>query len=178
MPNLPAHLNMPVVRGQLRAGMRWPLWREALREGAVTGTIAGLLSTVVLAIVGQRQAGSASAPVNAASHWLWGDESLRQDGTTLRHTLPGFLTQHAASVLWGTLYSRVYGHRPEAKDLPQAVLGGIATSATAYVIDYTITPKRFTPGYEHRLDGSGMLAVYAALAVGFAVGAMALREQR
>lgn len=36
-------------------------WRTALREGAVTGTIAGLLSTAVLATVGRRQAGSASS---------------------------------------------------------------------------------------------------------------------
>jgi len=154
----------------------WARWRDALREGAVAGTAAGLLSTVVLALMGSRQAHSAAAPVNAASHWLWGDESLREDATTLKHTLPGFLTQHAASVLWATLYSRVWGHKREAKQLPDALLGGIATSATAYVVDYTITPKRFTPGYEHRLDGKGMLAVYAALAIGFAVGAMALAD--
>jgi hypothetical protein len=153
-------------------------WTQALREGAVAGTVAGVLSTIVLGIVGQRQAGSAPAPINAASHWLWGDESLREDGSTLRHTLTGFLTQHGASIFWATLYSRLYGHRREAKEWPQAVVGGIATSAAAYVIDYTITPKRLTPGYEHRLDGMGMLAVYAALAAGFALGAVALAEMQ
>lgn len=183
MLDLPSHLNipvlnMPVLSGQLRAALRWPGWREALREGAVAGTVAGVLSTVVLALAGRWQAGSAAAPVNAASHWLWGDESLREDAPTWRHTLPGFLTQHAASVFWAALYSRVYGHRPEAKELPNAILGGIATSAAAYVVDYTVTPKRLTPGYEHRLDGTGMLAVYAALALGFAAGAVALRRGR
>lgn len=53
--------------------------------------------------------------------------------------------------------------------------GAVAGSAVAYVVDFTITPKRFTPGYEHRLDGKGMLGVYAALALGFAAGALALR---
>jgi hypothetical protein len=158
--------------------MRSALWTQALREGAVAGTVASVLSTVALAIVGKRETGSMAAPVNAASHWLWGDESLREDGTTWRHTLTGALTQHAASVFWATLYSAIVGHRPEAKELPAAVAGGIATSATAYVIDYTITPKRFTPGYEHRLDGQGMLIVYGVLAAGFALGALALREQR
>jgi hypothetical protein len=149
-------------------------WTQALREGAVAGTVAGVLSTIVLGIVGKRQTGSVPAPINAASHWLWGDESLREDAGTMRHTLTGFLTQHGASIFWATLYSRLYGHRPEAKEWPQAVAGGIATSAAAYVIDYTITPKRLTPGYEHRLNGAGMLAVYAALAAGFALGAVAL----
>jgi hypothetical protein len=147
---------------------------RSLREGLVTGTIASVLSTAVLALLGRRQNGSMAAPVNAASHWLWGDDALREDRATARHTVTGALTQHAASVMWATLYSALYGHRPEAKEWPSAIAGGIATSATAYVIDYTITPKRFTPGYEHRLDGLGMLAVYAALAAGFAAGAVLL----
>lgn len=152
-------------------------WRQSLREGVVTGTAAALLSSVVLALAGRRQNGSMAAPVNAASHWLWGDEALRADGATPRHTLVGLATQHGASVFWATLYSLLHGHRPEAKRLPDAIAGGIATSATAYVIDYTITPKRLTPGYEHRLDGRAMFAVYAALAAGFALGALALRTK-
>jgi hypothetical protein len=158
--------------------MRGAFWKQALREGAVAGTAASMLSTAVLALVGRRQNGSAAAPVNAASHWLWGDEALRQDAWTWRHTLAGALTQQAASIFWATLYSALYGHRVEAKRLPEAVAGGIATSAAAYVIDYTVTPKRFTPGYEERLDGQGMLAVYGALAAGFAVGAVLLGQRR
>lgn len=154
------------------------LWAQSLREGAVAGTAASLLSTAALAWLGARQNGSMVAPVNAVSHWLWGDESLEQDVLTWRHTLAGYLTQHAASVLWATLYSRLYGHRPEAKELPNAIAGGIATSAVAYVVDYTVTPKRLTPGYEHRLDGKGMLGVYGALALGFALGALALGRER
>ena len=150
-------------------------WSQALREGAVAGTLAGAVSSLVLAAIGRRQAGSVAAPVNAASHWLWGDESLHEDRATLRHTGVGLLTQHAASIFWATLYALVHGHRPEAKRLPDAIAGGIATSAAAFVIDYSIVPKRFTPGYEHRLDGKGMLAVFAALAVGFTAGSLALR---
>lgn len=152
-------------------------WTQALREGAVAGSVASILSTLVLGALGARQAGSAAAPVNAVSHWLWGEEALRQDAPTWRHTLTGYLTQHAASVFWATLYARLYGHREEAKRLPQAIAGGVATSAVAYVVDYTITPKRLTPGYEHRLDGKGMLAVYAALALGLAAGAHLLERR-
>jgi hypothetical protein len=150
------------------------LWTTALHEGMVAGTLASVLSTAVLSMLGRRQARGAAAPLNAVSHWLWGDDALREDRPSWKYTLPGALTQHAASILWAALYSRVYGHRPEAKQLPQAIAGGVATSATAYVIDYTITPKRLTPGYEHRLDGMGMLAVYTALAAGFAAGALLL----
>lgn len=149
-------------------------WMQALREGAVAGSVASVTSTLALMALGRRENGSAAAPVNAASHWLWGDESLRENRATWKHTLAGYLTQHAAAVMWAALYARAWGHRRQAKSLPEAVAGGIATSAVAYVVDYTVTPKRFTPGYEHRLDGKGMFAVYAALAAGFALGAMAL----
>lgn len=150
-------------------------WKKALREGTLGGSLASVLSTCVLAAAGARQAGSAAAPINATSHWLWGDESLHADRPTLRHTLVGYLTQHAASIFWATLYSRVYGHRDAAKRLPQAVAGGIATSVVAAVVDYAMVPKRLTPGYEHRVSIGAMVAIYAALAAGFALGAVLLQ---
>jgi formate-dependent nitrite reductase membrane component NrfD len=152
-------------------------WKQALREGAVTGSLASILSTAVLALAGARQNRSAAAPINAASHWIWGDESLREDRLTLRHTLLGLLTQHAASIFWAALYSRIYGHRPEAKQWPQALAGAATTCAIAGVVDYMVVPKRLTPGYEHRLSTSAMVAVYAALAAGFALGAAVLRRR-
>jgi formate-dependent nitrite reductase membrane component NrfD len=152
-------------------------WKQALREGAVTGSLASILSTAVLALAGARQNRSAAAPINAASHWIWGEESLREDRPTLRHTLLGYLTQHAASIFWAALYSRIYGHRPEAKQWPQALAGAATTCAIAGVVDYMVVPKRLTPGYEHRLSTNAMVAVYAALAAGFALGAAALRRR-
>lgn len=154
------------------------VWKKALREGAVSGTLASLLSTCVLAAAGARQAGSAVAAINAVSHWLWGDESLHAQRPTLRHTLAGYLTQHAASIFWATLYSRVYGHHDRAKEVPQAVAGGIVTSAVAYLVDYELIPKRLTPGYEHRVSTGAMVAIYAALAAGFALGAVVLQKNR
>lgn len=152
-------------------------WRKALNEGVVGGSLASVLSTCVLAAAGARQAGSAVAPINAASHWLWGDESLRANRPTLRHTLIGYLTQHAASIFWATLYSWIYGHRNDAKQLPQAVAGAIATSAIAGLVDYQLIPKRLTPGYEHRVSTGAMVATFAALAAGFALGAVVLQKR-
>jgi hypothetical protein len=153
-------------------------WKIALREGAVTGSIAGLLSTIVLAGAGRRETGSAVAPINAVSHWLWGDESLHAQEPSLRHTLTGYVTNHLAAIFWAVLYSRAWGHRDEAKRLPQAAAGAVATSAIAYVVDYHVVPKRLTPGYEHRLSGGAMLATYGALAAGLALGALLLQQQR
>ena len=59
--------------------------------------------------------------------------------------------------------------------MPQAVAGGVATSAVALLVDYQMVPQRLTPGYEHRLSTGAMLATYGALAAGFALGALLLR---
>lgn len=151
-------------------------WKNTLREGALSGTLAGVLSAAVLLATGKRETGSAVAPVNAESHWLWGDESLREDRPTLRHTLTGIATHQASTVFWATLYRLVRGRRP-VRSVPEALLGGIATSAAAAVIDYTLVPKRLSPGFEHRLSRQSMVGVFAAIAGGIAIGALLLRAR-
>src|SRR5690606_7972128 len=72
-------------------------WKRTLREGLLSGTLAGLFSAAVLMVTGKRETGSAVAPVNAESHWLWGDESLREDRPTLRHTFTGIVTHQLST---------------------------------------------------------------------------------
>lgn len=150
-------------------------WKRKVREGLVSGTLAGLFSAVVLLVNGKRDAGSAVAPVNAESHWLWGEEALHQDRPTLRHTLTGLVTHQLATVFWATLYALARGDRKAVGSVPEAVLGGIATSAAAAAIDYTLMPRRLTPGFEHRLSTGSMVGVFAAIAGGIALGALLLR---
>lgn len=150
-------------------------WNNALREGLVSGTLASLLSTAALAVAGRRETGHAAAPTNAVSHWAWGEEALRHNRPTLRHTLLGLAIHQGASVLWATLYARL---RPEGTvhDPVTATTGAAATAAMAALVDFKCTPQRLTPGFEHRLSGPALLAVYACFAAGIALGAMAMDE--
>lgn len=152
-------------------------WKHILREGLISGTLAGLLSGAALLITGKRDTGSTLAAVNAESHWLWGDEALREDRLTLRHTLTGIVTHQLATVFWATLHAWVRGDRKAVRRLPEAVLGGIATSAAAAAIDYTLVPRRLTPGFEHRLSTGSMIGVFAAMAGGIAIGTLLLRDR-
>jgi hypothetical protein len=152
-------------------------WNRIVKEGLVSGTLAGLFSAAVLLATGKRDAGSAVAPVNAESHWLWGDESLREDRPTLRHTLAGFVTHQLSTVFWATLYAAVRSPRRPVHSVGEALAGGLATSAAAAAIDYTLVPKRLTPGFEHRLSKPSMVGVFAAIAGGIALGSLLLRER-
>lgn len=146
-------------------------WKLALREATAAGGAAALLSLAVLAEEGRRRADAPAAPINAVSHWLWGDESLRADRLSVRHTAVGVLTHAMAAVFWAAVQSLASRRWAPDRTLPQALAGGLATSALAFTVDYAMVPRRLTPGYEHRLGRGGMLATYGALAAGFALGA-------
>lgn len=62
--------------------------------------------------------------------------------------------------------------------MPTALLGGAAVAAVAYVTDYYFVPKRLTPGFEKRLSGPAMFAVYATLALSLPIAALCERKTR
>lgn len=149
----------------------WTPWSRTLQRAAVSGTVASALSTLTLAALGRRESGAALAPINAVSHWYWGRKATRQDGATVKYTLPGYLTHHAAAIFWAVIFERLFGRR--ARRDPAAALATGATVATlAATVDYTITPKRLTPGYEERLSIPSLVVVYAAFGVGLALTEM------
>ena len=150
----------------------WSPWSRTLERAAISGTVAAVLSTLTLAILGRRESGSAVAPINAVSHWYWGRRAARQDGATLKYTLPGYLTHHAASIFWAVLFERLFA-RPAQRDPATALARGVTVAAIAAAVDYTITPRRLTPGYEARLSVPSLVAVYAAFGVGLALTGMA-----
>jgi hypothetical protein len=139
-----------------------PLWRAALRDGG----LAGLTSLAALAVCGRLQTGSAAAPINAPSHWIWGDRALRQDGWSLRYTATGLAIHQGSAVFWGLLHQWLRRRNPRPGTL---VRDAIVTSAAAAFTDLALTPPRLTPGFEQRLSPRGLAWTYALFAVGLAV---------
>lgn len=154
-----------------------PTWKQAFREGVVSGSLASVLSAAYLAWAGHRR-GQPAAPVNAVSHWFFGDRSLHQDDTSLKYTLTGYLTHHAAAVFWGVLHAKAWGARRQAKEPLPAIAGAVTAAAVASFVDYQLTPKRLTPGFEHRLGRPEMANVYAFFALGLAIGTMVMKSRR
>jgi hypothetical protein len=154
-----------------------PTWKQALREGAFTGSIAAALSGAYLAWRGSRH-GEPAAPINAVSHWFWGDRSLRQDAPSLAYTLAGYVTHHCASIFWAVLHARLWAMQPQARRPVPALAGAAAASSVACFVDYQLTPKRLTPGYEHRLNHKELAGVYVVFALGLAAGTLLLRNRR
>ena len=147
-------------------------WKQSLRTGALAGSLASITSMAALLVAGRRQAGTPIAPLNAISHWIWGDRALRQEQADLRHTLTGYLIHHAASVFWGVLYARAWATRREAQAPRPALAGAAVASSVACFVDYRLTPRRLTPGFEHHLSRPALGMVYGCFALGLAAGAL------
>ena len=147
-------------------------WTRALRQGAWAGSLASVFSAAALLVAGQRREREPVAPVNAISHWVWGDPALREDGADLRHTALGYLIHHGASLFWSTLHAQAWSGSRAPRTRARLMGQAAVTAAAACFVDYRLTPRRFTPGFEHRLQRKEMAAVYGCFALGLAVGTL------
>lgn len=154
-------------------------WSRALKDALIAGSIASLTSTVVLALRGRSDTGGALGPLNAPSHWLWGDRALEEDGASLRYTATGLLIHHASSIFWAMVQEQLLHRKAQSENTVAAVLRDAAiTTALAALVDLRLVPKRLTPGFERRLSGPSLAVVYSLFAVGLAIGSsLAARHQ-
>lgn len=137
-------------------------WNRAVKEGLLVGSVASVVSTLALAALRRRETGHAAAPANQLD---------------LRHLLTGYLIHHATSVFWATLYSRVYGQRPQARSIARILPASAAASALACFTDYRLTPRRLQPGFEKGLSTPATVLVYGSFALGLAAGNLLLAER-
>ena len=138
----------------------------------VSGAAAAATSTAALALLARAEGKGALQPTNSTSHWLNGEQAASFKGADIAHTLTGAATHVAACVFWAALFERWIGERGPVTPL-LVLRDAVAVSAFAAVVDYTVTPKRFTPGWEFVLSKRGMAIAYAAMAAGLAGGALA-----
>lgn len=144
-------------------------WSRALRDGMVSGSVASITSTAVLAGRSEIENRTPYAPTNAISHWLWGNRALHQDRPSTRYTLLGYATHHASAILWATIYEKIFGDQADQGQVASAVVGGEAVAVLACFVDYQLTPQRLQPGYEARLSKRSLGLMYGVLGLSFAL---------
>ena len=138
----------------------------------VSGTVAGVVTALAASIVGKRESGSYAAPLNATSHIVWGNQAAQQDAPSWKYTATGFLLNHAATITWAAVYEKWFAPPSTGVTWPRPVikplLGAAFVAAGAYVTDYYLIPKRLTPGFEKRVSGKALAAIFGVLAIGLA----------
>lgn len=148
--------------------------RRALRYAVFCGLGAGIASQAMLAIAAKAEGQPIARPVNATSHWLWGDEAGRRREADLRHTALGLATNQASALFWGTLFGLYLSrreHQSSAATLRDAALMGLF----ATTLDYGLLPRRLTPGWELALSKRSVALGLAATALGLGLGGILAR---
>ena len=143
--------------------------RSLIERSLISGLVGATTTTIALAVMAVREGKGAAQPLNATSHWLNGDSAALRSRVDVRHTGVGLGTHIAATVFWAAFFEAWLAARP-AQDRLAAKAAAIAILAAT--VDYTITPKRFTPGWELVMSKSAMAVAYTAMAGGFAASAL------
>jgi hypothetical protein len=172
-------LQRPAVpRGSLTTSMNILMHaRHTARNSIVSGSCASIVSTLVLSACSKIEEDSAAGAINGPSQWLWGRREGYRRAATLRHTAVGNGIHHLMSIFWAALHEGAFGpHLKNASPLKHCAAAAL-TTATAYLVDYNLTPRRLQPGFEKHLGPWSMAAVYGAFAIGLAAATM-YRERR
>lgn len=151
--------------------------KQAGRAALISGSTASALSATALALCGTLEEDSASGPLNGPSQWLWGEEEARTREPTLKHTAVGYAIHHASSLMWATVYERVFSEGRVQKKTAQILAEAAGATAIAYFVDYYLTPKRFRPGFRKHLSGPSIFAAYAGFAAGLAAASLLARKR-
>lgn len=132
---------------------------KLLTAGLKTGLALSLTTTAAIAIASHKENNSPWAALNCVAHIIDGDDKDQPLGFTPRETGLGLAVNATAMALWGVLY---HGALSVTRTRSTPLTAALATTI-AYIIDYKIVPKRFTPGIEKRLSQTAILTAYAVL---------------
>ena len=137
-----------------------PPWSETI---AAAG--ASTVAVTAAALCREKQEGKAGwRPINSISHIVWGSEAADQRQFTLRYTVSGLLLNVVACGFWALVFRLLSSEKRPA--FIQSAGRGIGVSILAYITDYYLIPRRFTPGFELCLSRHSFPWIYGALAVG------------
>jgi hypothetical protein len=148
-----------------------------IEQTLLCGAGAGLASVAAIALLAKVERRPVLGPINASSHWLWGDADAARpakDGRAdLAHTAVGGATNIGAGLFWGAILGAL---RNPARNAPgQLVRDGALLGAVAGVLDYGLLPRRLSPGWELALSGRSVVLAMAAMATGAVLGDLAAR---
>jgi hypothetical protein len=144
--------------------------RNVVRSTIQTGTLTNLGCAAAAALMGAAERGSPILPINAISHVVWGDRDRPRPELSWHDTATGLVVNQAACSFWAWLHLALL---PSGQgSLARVVTQAAAISFAAYVTDYHVVPRRFTPGFEKVLPRTAFLQIYAAIAAGLAVGSL------
>jgi hypothetical protein len=147
------------------------LWGQAIKRSTVSGSVASILSTAVIAALSAHHTGSPFSGTNSESHGVWGEKAKQQRGLSKRYTGTGFAIHHASSIFWASFFERSLTGKPRPAEIAK---NAALTAAGAAAFDYLLMPRRLQPGFEATLSSRSMISTFLSIAAGLAAGRLLL----
>lgn len=147
------------------------------RYALYSGSMAGLACVAALALAARCERRSAFQPINASSHWIYGETAASVARFDPRRTGLGVVTNVGACFFWAFPLSLWLTAGPPRHPL-NLLCSASALSAFAAFFDYRVVPKRLRPGWELAISRRSIAAVFAAIAGGMAAGAWTAQKER
>jgi hypothetical protein len=132
----------------------------------LVGSIASLLSTMMITMASKEATGYSAAGTNATSQWFWGVGARRHRKASVRHTLAGYAIHHASATFWAAIFEG----KGAARMIPSPALRGGFIAIVAAAFDFGLMPRRFTPGFESHLSFRAIAKTYMAFGMGLWLG--------
>lgn len=130
-----------------------------------------LLTTFAVMLLAVSERKQPAAPINAISHIVYGEEAYSVSSPEPKYVLWGLALNLSAMIGWSVIAEIIFRVTGVKSDQTLALtLIAAVVSALAYVVDYHVVPKRFTPGFENVLSSRALFCVYVVLALGFLMG--------
>jgi hypothetical protein len=143
---------------------------RTLGPALISGALVSLATTGALMLLARGAGKRAVQPTNATSHWLHGERAGKVARADVAHTAVGYATHHASAVFWALILEAWLSDR-SPRPLGRLLANASAMTAIAAAVDYGITPRRLTPGWESVLSKRSIGAVFVVMAVAMTVGA-------
>jgi hypothetical protein len=121
--------------------------------------------STAIGLIGKMTIGKAVAPLNAIGHILWDHKAAREDKSSVKYTGSGLILNQLACLFWAGCYEALI-----EENRPAGICKAAAVSAVAYLTDYHVVPRRFTPGFEFVFPRRMFPYLYAALAISLVAG--------
>lgn len=135
-------------------------WNLVFKDAVIVGTVSGLTSLAAMALRSRQENGTPWVSINAPSHWLWGEEAIRQNGPSWRYTATGFLVHQLSAGFWALIHERWFASEGAPRSTGNLVRDAAITSALAALVDFRCVPDRLSPGFQRRLSFGSLVGIY------------------
>jgi len=138
---------------------------RSITRGLKTGLALAATTNATIMLASDKENGSPWAAINAIAHIVDGDEKVQPIAYSQRESALGIVINGTAMAAWGVLYEGALLVTKTRSSPFTATLAAIA----AYVIDFKVVPKQYTPGIEKQLSQKSVLLSYLVLAATFSL---------